>query len=137
MSVRATPVAGTPRPPGGPTRFEQVLAVGQAYPRTVLEPWARVYEEQAAKREAAREAERRKDQAERQTVQDARRAFVQQNEQRILLQDDIDALEELRKNRQEARDQFPVGSDDYQEENQALEGILSNIARKEAELAAL
>lgn len=54
MSVRAAPVAGTPRPPGGPTRFEQVLACGQAYPRTVLEPWARVYEEKAAKREAGR-----------------------------------------------------------------------------------
>ena len=92
MSIRSAPVAGTPRPPGGPTRFEQVLACGQAWPRTVLAPWARVYEEKAARRKDAKQKRAKNLEKNQRAVQvdDVRR-----EEDRILAQDAAD-LEEAR-----------------------------------------
>ena len=52
MSIRSAAPAATAARPPGPTRFEQVLNVGIAYPRTVLEPWVRQYPSRETKPDA-------------------------------------------------------------------------------------
>ena len=115
MSIRsaATPVAHAAMGPPGPTRFEQVLACGVAYPRTVLEPWARRYGDAAKRRNEAKEKRAKRLETDPNRV---KREDLLKEEDKILAEEaeeEANNLAEQKAQLKDARDDLKELQEDY------------------------